>query len=145
MAAYSAVGFINRLLNKVKFSDNPTLDVTPYDMGSEQSTITFTNRGVSRLEAATGTVVSLQIFTKVEAQVSLRKTSNLISNYRDVILGNGFVGGTVTLWDDAGNSYVAYNPSITIDELGALNGTEPAITFIIEADLPVNTVALAGF
>lgn len=143
--AYSAVGFINRLLNKIKFSDNPTLDVTPYDMGSDQSTITFQNRGVERLAAATGTVVSLQIFVRVEARVSLRKTSNLIGNYRDVILGNGFVGGTVTMWDDAGNPYTAYNPSITIEDLGALNGTEPAITFIVEADLPVNEKALAGF
>lgn len=143
--AYSAVGFINRLLNKVKFSDNSTLDITPYEMGSDQSTITFKNRGVERLAAATGTVVSLQIFIGVEVRVSLRKTSELIERYRDVILGNGFIGGTVTLWDDAGNSYVAYNPSITIEDLGALNGTEPAITFIIEADLPVNEKALAGF
>lgn len=143
--AYSAVGFINRLLNKISFSDNSLLDVTPFDMGEEQSTIEFSDRGVSRLRAATGTVVSLQIFTKVEARVSMRKTSPLIGRYRDCIINNGYIGGTVTLWDDAGNKYVAYNPSITIESLGALNGTEPSITFIVEADLPVNTEALAPF
>lgn len=143
--AYSAVGFINRLYNKLVFSDDSNLDVDVYDMGTEQCTCSFENRGVSRLEAATGTVVSLQVFIKVSLSVSMRKTSPKIGFYRDRILQNGFVGGTVTLYDDANNSYVAYNPSITIDDLGALNGTEPAITFIVECDLPVNETALAGF
>lgn len=143
--AYSAVGFINRLYNKLVFSDNSDLDVDVYDMGSEQCTCAFETRGVSRLEAATGTVVSLQVFVKVTLSVSMRKTSPKIGFYRDAILKNGFVGGTVTLYDDANNSYIAYNPSITIDDLGALNGTEPAITFLVECDLPVNEEALAGF
>lgn len=143
--AYSAVGFINRLYNKLVFSDDSNLDVDVYDMGTEQCSCSFETRGVSRLEAATGTVVSLQVFTKVTLSVSMRKTSPKIGFYRDRILQNGFVGGTVTLYDDANNSYVAYNPSVTIDDLGALNGTEPAITFLVECDLPVNETALAGF
>ena len=143
--AYSAVGFINRLYNKLSFSDNSNLDVSAYDMGTDQCTASFSTRGVSRLEAATGTVVSLQIFVKVELSVSIRKTSPKIGYYRDAILGNGYVGGTVTLYDDANNSSTAYNPSIALDELGALNGSEPAITFLVECDLPVNEQALAGF
>lgn len=143
--AYSPVGFINRLRNKLSFSDNPNLDVTPYDMGVEQTEVTFSRRGVDRLEAATGTVVSLQIFVKLEVTVSIRKTSPQIGAYKEAIIGNGYVGGTVTLYDDAGNKYIAYNPSVAVDGLGAFNGTEPAITFIVECDLPVNEVALAGF
>lgn len=114
-------------------------------MGTDQCTATFSRRGVDRLEAATGTVVSLQIFVKVELSLSIRKTSPQIGFYRDAILGNGYIGGTVTLYDDANNAYTAYNPSVALDELGALNGSEPAITFIVEADLPVNETALAAF
>lgn len=142
--AYSPVGFINRLYNKLSFSDNPNLDVTPYDMGTEQISVSFSRRGVDRLEAATGTVVSLQIFVKLEVTVSIRKTSPQISAYKEAILGNGYVGGTVTLYDDAGNSYIAYNPSVAVDDLGSFNGSEPAISFVVECDLPVNETALAG-
>ncbi len=143
--AYSPVGFINKLKNKVSFSDDSTLDIGVYDMGFEQVRIEIEDEGGKRLEVATGTIFSYNVFCKVSAIISVRKTSPMCQRYLDRFANDCFIGGTATLYDDAGNYFTAYNPSISLKEMGAMNGSIPAYEFIFRADLVVNAEALSGF
>lgn len=143
--AYSPVGFINRLKNKVSFSEDSTLDIGAHDMGLEQVSVTINDDGGERLRVATGTVFSYNIFCLVTATISVRKTSPMAQRYLDRFSNDCFIGGTATLYDDAGNYFTAYNPSISLKDMGALNGTEPAYKFEFKADLIVNKEALSGF
>lgn len=137
--------FLNKLYNKLIFSDAPNLNIGAHDMGIEQCRVTLQKPGVARLETATGTVGSMEIIVPCDISVSIKKTSPIISYWSERIFQNGYIGGSVVLYDDVNNSYTATEPSIKIDELGALNGTEPAITFTVQANLKVNNEALAGF
>ena len=136
--------FLNRLFNKVTFSDAPNLNITAMDMGEEQCTITLEAEGVDRLPVATGTIGSLRIFVPVTMALSIKKTSPILGYYRQAILENGYIGGSVTIMDDVGNEYTAVKPSIAISEMGALNGTQPAVTFNVKANLRVNSKSLVG-
>lgn len=137
--------FLNKLYNKVIFSDAPALNVTAYDMGIEQCKISLDKPGVARLETATGTVGSLEIFVPVNMTVSIKRTSPASGAWLSRMLANGYIGGSVTVYDDTNTSYVATEPSIKVDEAGPFNGTEPAVTFTVQANLKVNSQALAGF
>lgn len=136
--------FLNKLYNKCIFSDAPNLNLTAYDMGIDQCKIALAKPGVARLDTATGTVGSLEIFVPVDMTVSIKRTSAVASAWLSRMMTNGYIGGSVTLYDDTNSSYVATEPSIKLDEAGPFNGTEPAVTFTVQANLKVNSQALAG-
>lgn len=137
--------FLNKLYNKVIFSDAPNLNVTAYDMGAGQCKVSLQKPGVARLETATGTVGSLEIFVPVDMTIQIKRTSPAYAYWLDRIMKNGYIGGSITMYDDANVSYTAIEPSIKVDEAGPFNGTEPMIEFTVQANLRVNTQALAGF
>lgn len=137
--------FLNKLYNKVIFSDAPNLNLTAYDMGSGQCKAAFNKPGVARLETATETVGSLEIYVPVDISIQVKRTSPAYSYWLQRIIANGYIGGSMTLYDDTNVSYVATKPSIKVDEAGPFNGTEPMIEFTIQANMKVNTQALAGF
>lgn len=137
--------FLNKLYNKVIFSNAPELNLGATDMGEEQCSVNLTEESVKRLRTATGTVGSLEIFVPVEMTVAIDKTSPNINYWKKRYLENGYIGGSVTVYDDTNYSYTATKPSIIIDSLGNFNGTDPVITFKVSANFRVNTTALAGF
>ena len=145
MANISAVTFINRYYNKVIFSDAPNLNVGVRDMGDEQCTATFEDDAVKRLKAATGTVASLQMFIPAQLTLTIKKTSPVANYYGERFFANGYIGGSLTLYDDTNKSYTALDPSIRNINLGQLNGTSPTFEVIIDANLEVNKQALSGF
>lgn len=137
--------FLNKLYNKVIFSDAPNLNVTAYDMGAGQCKVSLQKPGVARLETATGTVGSLEIFVPVDMTIQIKRTSPAYAYWLDRIMKNGYIGGSITMYDDTNVPYTAIEPSIKVDEAGPFNGTEPMIEFTVQANLRVNTQALAGF
>lgn len=137
-----AMKFLNKLFNKVIFSDAPELNATAYDMGEAMCKVTFQDDVVNRLRTATGSVGSLAIFVGCEVSISIAKTSNIISEYQNRILRNGFIGGTLTLYDDTNREFVFYDVSLNQKEIPSMNGTEPAVEFIIQGNLEVNKEAL---
>lgn len=144
MAAYTEARVINKLWTKIVFSDASELDLGARDMGEEMVSLTL-EESVNRLKTATGTTASLEIFVPITATVSVAKQSPSIVAWYERYIKNGFIGGTVVLYDDSNNSYTARNPSISITEVGQVNGTQADIKFSIKADLEVNVQALAGF
>mgnify|MGYP004558189967 FL=1 len=141
----SAMSFINKLYNKVIFSDAPDLNITAFDMGIGQCKLSLQKPGVARLETATGTVGSLEIFVPVDMTVQIKKTSPAAGQWLKRYIENGYIGGSVTLYDDVNNSYTAIDPSMKVDEAGPFNGTEPMVEFTVQANFRVNVKALSGF
>ena len=137
--------FLNKLYNKVVFSDAPELNIGAMDMGEEQTAIRLTKDAVARLATATGTVGSMEIFIPVEMDVSIDKTSPMYSQWVSRLLKNAYIGGSVTVYDDVNISYTGTKPSVSCSDFGKLNGTDPQVTFTVHANLRVNTEALAGF
>lgn len=144
MSAYTEARVINKLWTKIVFSAAPELDLGAKDMGEGMVSLSV-EESVKRLPTATGTTASLEIFVPVTANVKIAKQSPSINAWFERWKSNGFIGGSVVLYDDSNNSYTARNPSIAIGEIGDINGTQADITFTIKADLEVNLTALAGF
>lgn len=137
--------FLNKLYNKLIFSDAPNLNCTAFDMGKGQCTARLNRGGVNRLDTATGTVGSLEIFVPVTLSVEILKTSPVLDYYSERVLKNGYIGGTLTMYDDVNKAYTIDDVSIRLEEIPSTGGENPAVTFMLEGNLRVNQEALAGF
>lgn len=137
--------FLNKLFNKVIFSGAPELNASAYDMGESMCRVSFQDDVVNRLKTATGSVGSLAIFVGCEVSISIAKTSNIINEYQNRILNNGYIGGTLTIYDDTKREFVITDISLNQREIPSMNGTEPAVEYIIQGNLEVNKEALTGF
>lgn len=137
--------FINRLYTKLIFSDAPNLNIGAYDMGEGQITIKLTEDSVKRLKTATRTIGSLEIFVPVEADVEIAKDSPVRANWLARYKANGYIGGSVTFYDDTNTAFVGTEPSLSISSDMSSNGSDPKNTFKLSANFLVNTQALAGF
>ena len=134
--------FLSKLKTKAVFTAAPELNITAYDMGEEMISATIEDEVVNRLPTATGTIGSLAIFVPVTVSISILKTSNVISDYLNRILENGYIGGTLTIYSDVNTPYSITDVSLGLKDIGQLNGTQPALTFEVKGNLEVNKVAL---
>lgn len=137
-----AMKFINKLYTKAIFSDASELNLTAYDMGESTCSITYNDEVVARLRTAVGTIGSMAIFTAVDVEVSIIKTSPAIDNYMNRIKNNAYIGGTLTLYDDINREYTIEDVSLNIKQVPNMNGTEAAVSFTISGNLWVNKEAL---
>ena len=137
--------FLNKLYVKAIFSDAPELNVTSYDMGENMVSIQYEDDVVSRMKTATGTMGSLNIFVSATATISIVKSSPAIDTYKKRILSNGYIGGTMTLYDDVNGEWIMEEVSLNQKGIGSVNGTEPAVEFEIQGNLLVNKDALGAF
>ncbi|HDZ5024775.1 TPA: hypothetical protein RTG57_001725 [Campylobacter jejuni] len=137
-----AMKFLNKLYTKCIFSDAQEMNVTAYDMGENMTSISLEEDVVNRLKTATGTVGSLSIFVSVSVSISILKTSPAIDVYMERILNNGFIGGTLTLYDDVNRAFTIEDVSLNLNEIPNMNGTEPAVPFTLQGNLLVNKDAL---
>lgn len=134
--------FLNKLYVKAIFSDAPELNVTSYDMGENMVSIQYEDDVVSRMRTATGTMGSLNIFVSATATISIVKSSPAIDIYKKRVLSNGYIGGTLTLYDDVNGEWILEEVSLNQKGIGSVNGTEPAVEFEIQGNLLVNKDAL---
>lgn len=137
--------FLNKLYVKAIFSDATELNVVAGDLGEDMIKVTLQDDIVKRLPTATGTVGSLNIFIPAEVEISLLKTSPSFQMYFDRCLKNGYLGGTLTIYDDVNNFAEINKVSLTIRDLPNFNGSNPSVTFVAQGNLEVNREALAGF
>lgn len=135
---------LNKLLSKVIFSDATQLNVSASDLGEQMISVSIEDDVVSRLRAATGTVASASIYVQLNINIHVLKTSPVFESYAKAILGNAIVGGTVTVYDDRGVAYTGKDVSLNLKEIPNMNGTEPAVNFIVQCNLPVNTGLMVG-
>lgn len=136
--------FLNKLYGKAVFSGDSGLNVVATDLGEEMIKITFDDAVVNRLKSATGTVGSLSIFVSATAEIQVLKTSPVYENYLNRIIENGYIGGTLTVYDDVNISYEMEEISLDISELPSNAGTTPAVTFKAQGNLRVNRRAILG-
>lgn len=136
--------FLNKLYSKAIFSDAPALNVTAYDLGEDMISATINDPVVNRLPSATGTIGSLSIVVSIDITISVLKTRPVYQSYVDRILKNGYLGGTLTLYDDVNTPYTIKDVSMTMNEIPAVNGTNAAVNFTIQGNLEVNSAALTG-
>lgn len=136
---------LNKLLSKVIFSDATELNVSPSDLGESMISVSIDDDVVHRLRAATGTVASASLYVQINISISVLKTSPVFGNYASAILNNAIVGGTVTVYDDRGIAYTGKDVSLNLKEIPNMNGTEPAVTFIVQANLPVNSKLVTSY
>lgn len=136
--------FINRLYTKIIFTEDSSLNAVAKDMGELQIQVSMSDDIVRRLRAATGTVGSLSIYVPVQVNLSILKTSPLYEVYQMRALKNGYIGGTMTVYDDVNKGWTISDPSIGSADFPASNGSDPQVTIRIDGNLLVNTEALAG-
>lgn len=136
--------FLNKLYTKAIFSEAPELNVTAYDLGEDMISAAVNEPVVNRIATATGTVGSLAIIVPVDITISILKTRPVFSAFLARILANGYLGGTVTIYDDVNTAYTIKDVSLTISEVPSGNGTVAAVSFTIQGNLEVNKAALAG-
>lgn len=134
--------FLNKLYTKAVFTNAPELNVTAYDMGENMISATLEDEVVNRLRTAVGTVGSMAIFVPVTVSIDILKTSTAIDEYASRILSNAFIGGDLTVYSDVNSPYTIKDVSISLKELGTMNGTQPSVTFEVKGNLEVNKDAL---
>lgn len=134
--------FLNKLYTKAVFTNAPELNVTAYDMGENMISATLEDEVVNRLRTAVGTVGSMAIFVPVTVSIDILKTSTAVDEYASRILSNAFIGGDLTVYNDVNSPYTIKDVSISLKELGAMNGTQPSVTFEVKGNLEVNKDAL---
>lgn len=136
--------FLNKLFGKAVFSADSGLNITAHDLGENMIRISFDEDTVNRLKTATGTVGSLNIFVSGTTEIHVLKTSPIYENYLNRILNNGYIGGTLTIYDDVNISYELEEISLSIGEIPENSGTQPAVVFKAEGNWRVNKQALVG-
>ena len=135
--------FLNKLYTKAIFSADDSLNVTAYDLGEDMISAQIAEPPVNRLATAVGTVGSLNIMCPVDVTIAVLKTSPIVSNFYNRLLTNGYVGGTLTLYDDVNQSFTLEDVSVSLNEVPNANGTQPAINFLVQGNLLVNKDALS--
>lgn len=136
--------FLNKLYTKAIFSDAPEMNVVAKDLGEDMISATVNEPIVNRIPTATGTIGSLAIVVPVDISISVLKTRPVFQEYLKRIISNGYLGGTVTIYDDVNTAYTIRDVSFTINEVPTANGTVAAVTFTIQGNLEVNQTALFG-
>lgn len=134
---------LNKLLTKVIFSEATNLNLSAVDFGKDMASVRLRNEAVNRLEGATHTIASANLYVLVEIVLNVLKTSPVFNQYLLAIQQKAIIGGTITLYDDRGNSYMAKDVSLNVGEFPNMNGTEPSVNFSVLANFDVNTQLLS--
>lgn len=136
--------FLNKLYGKAVFSGDSGLNVVATDLGEEMIRIQFDDAVVNRLKTATGTIGSLSIFVAATAEIAVLKTSPAYDNYLKRIINDGYIGGTLTVYDDVNVAHEIEEISIDLSELPSNAGTTPAVVFKAQGNLRVNRRSIIG-
>ncbi|WP_121011190.1 hypothetical protein [Helicobacter pylori] len=112
MAYDSETSILARVFNTAVFSNNSALDITPLDLVGEQMSVEMEDEVVKRLQAATQTVASVNIFLPITIKVPILKTSPAYKTWLNARMQNPILGGC-TLKDDTGFQYVI--KQVTLD------------------------------
>ena len=134
----SEMSILARVFNTAVFSNNSAFDITPFDLGEEQMSVEMEDEVVKRLQAATQTIASANIYIPTTIKVPILKTSPAYAIWLKAMTSNAIVGGQCTLKDDAGYQYVIEQVSLSFKGLPNMNGNQPSVEFTIKGNFYVN-------
>ncbi len=131
------MNILGRAFNTAVFSNNPTFDITPFDLGEEQMSVEWEDDVVKRLPVATQTIASVNIFLPITIKVPILKTSPVYKVWLEAMTKNAIVGGQCTLKDDAGYQCVIKQVTLDFNVRDLETSTEFAIkgNFYLDQDL----------
>lgn len=122
-------GNLNKLKASLIWSDNPSLNVIPANLGSEGISLAFEGTATGRLPTMTGVVNSPEPFQPTQVSIHLLRTQQLAQLYEqkrqtNSLLGDGTIRLDVSLSTPNPGPYQVLNMSISnIGEL-RLNGSD---------------------
>ncbi len=87
------MNILGRVFNTAVFSNNSTFDITPFDLGEEQMSVDMEDEVVKRLQAATQTIASANIYLPTTIKVPILKTSPAYPIWLKAMTSNAIVGG----------------------------------------------------
>ncbi len=128
------MNILGRVFNTAVFSNNSAFDITPLDLVGEQMSVEMEDEVVKRLQAATQTIASANIYIPTTIKVPILKTSLAYAIWLKAMTSNAIVGGQCTLKDDAGYQYVIEQVSLSFKGLPNMNGNQPSVEFTIKGN-----------
>lgn len=133
-----AMTYINKSLVKAIFSEDSTLNILPQDMGSDMVTIGLENAPIEILDTATGILPSAMINCKANVTCQILRTSAIAALFLKRVQSNGIIGGSLTIYDDAGNVLTLNKVSVTNAEFPQINGMDACVTLTFTGEFRVN-------
>ncbi|WP_120934888.1 hypothetical protein [Helicobacter pylori] len=108
----SEMSILARVFNTAVFSNNSAFDITPFDLGEEQMSVEMEDEVVKRLQAATQTIASANIYIPTTIKVPILKTSPAYKTWLNARMQNPILGECV-LKDDT--DYPCVIKQVTLD------------------------------
>ncbi|GAA7075702.1 hypothetical protein VN0416_11100 [Helicobacter pylori] len=108
----SEMSILARVFNTAVFSNNSAFDITPFDLGEEQMSVEMEDEVVKRLQAATQTIASANIYIPTTIKVPILKTSPAYAIWLKARMQNPILGECV-LKDD--ESYPCVIKQVTLN------------------------------
>ncbi|MDW3560227.1 hypothetical protein [Helicobacter pylori] len=119
----SEMSILARVFNTAVFSNNSAFDITPFDLGEEQMSVEMEDEVVKRLQAATQTIASANIYIPTTIKVPILKTSPAYKTWLNARMQNPILGGC-TLKDDAGYQYVIKQVTLDFNVIDLVTNAE---------------------
>ncbi|EMH25748.1 hypothetical protein [Helicobacter pylori] len=128
--------FLERVFNTAVFSNNSAFDITPFDLGEEQMSVEMEDEVVKRLQAATQTIASANIYIPTTIKVPILKTSPTYKTWLNARMQNPILG-ECTLKDDTGFQCVIKQITLDFNVIDLVASTEFTIkgNFYVNQDL----------
>ncbi|RVZ05593.1 hypothetical protein EC514_01445 [Helicobacter pylori] len=132
----SEMSILARVFNTAVFSNNSAFDITPFDLGEEQMSVEMEDEVVKRLQAATQTIASANIYIPTTIKIPILKTSPAYKTWLNARMQNPILG-ECTLKDDAGYQYVIKQVTLDFNVIDLVTSAEFTIkgNFYVNQDL----------
>ncbi|GAA8727006.1 hypothetical protein HpDR95_14590 [Helicobacter pylori] len=128
--------FLERVFNTAVFSNNSAFDITPFDLDEEQMSVEMEDEVVKRLQVATQTIASANIYIPTTIKVPILKTSPTYKTWLNARMQNPILG-ECTLKDDTGFQCVIKQITLDFNVIDLVASTEFTIkgNFYVNQDL----------
>lgn len=132
---------ICKIFTKVLYSDpsEQVLNVYYTDMGQEQAQLAIEGDSVEILDTAGGVVASPNLYVRATLTVSIVKDRPKYATYNARSKSNGVIAGTITLTDDAKQTYIMRDCVLNMPKSVSTNGSEANVDFEIKGVILANT------
>ncbi|PUD18273.1 hypothetical protein C2S04_05350 [Helicobacter pylori] len=117
------MNILGRVFNTAVFSNNSAFDIMPFDLGEEQMSVEMEDEVVKRLQAATQTIASANIYIPTTIKVPILKTSPAYKTWLNARMQNPILG-ECTLKDDAGYQYVIKQVTLDFNVIDLVTSAE---------------------
>lgn len=141
--ADTTYSFIHKGWTQLVFSDESDLNLVASDMGEAMVSIAPDGEASTRVNTATGNIPSAMLTQPYTITIAIAKTSASDSLYRQKVVSNSILEGTLTIYDDSNKSFVYTSLSLSGGDTENYNGTEAHRIYIIKCLRTVNEDLIA--